>query len=70
MNYKGKLYGKIAGKYFDTGVTSEDYDRLIEQNAEIVSVLKRIVDFKKYQRDEDFISIKELEELLTKYQKP
>jgi len=30
MNYKGKLYGKIAGKYFDTGVTSEDYDRLVE----------------------------------------
>jgi hypothetical protein len=28
MKYKGKLYGKIGNKYFDTGKTSEDYDAL------------------------------------------
>ncbi|WP_099368087.1 hypothetical protein [Sphingobacterium sp. 1.A.4] len=40
---------------------------LIEQNKELVSALKKILDFKKFQRVEDFISIEELEELLTKY---
>ena len=30
MEYKGKLYGKIAGKYFDTGKTAQDYDNLVE----------------------------------------
>jgi len=28
MEYKGKLYGKIRNKYFDTGHTAEDYDKL------------------------------------------
>lgn len=28
MQYKGKLYGKIGNKYFDTGKTSDDFDRL------------------------------------------
>ena len=32
MNYKGKLYGKIAGKCFDTGKTSSDWDKLEERN--------------------------------------
>ncbi|GEM_PF-4961030 len=40
---------------------------LIEQNRELVSVLKKMLEFKKFQREEDFISIEELEELLTKY---
>lgn len=26
MNYIGKLYGKINNKYFDTGLTSIDWD--------------------------------------------
>lgn len=38
MNYKGKLYGKIAGKYFDTGVTSEDYDRLTDWKESMMKV--------------------------------
>ena len=24
MNYKGKLYGKVGNKYFDTGITTDD----------------------------------------------
>jgi hypothetical protein len=28
MEYHGKLYGNIAGKYFDTGKTTADYDKL------------------------------------------
>lgn len=28
MQYKGKLYGKISTKYFDTGKTADDYDNL------------------------------------------
>lgn len=38
MNYKGKLYGKIAGKYFDTGATSEDYDRLTDWKESMMKV--------------------------------
>ncbi|GEM_PF-6162653 len=38
MNYKGKLYGKIAGKYFDTGVTSADYDRLTDWKESMMKV--------------------------------
>lgn len=26
MEYKGKLYGKIGNKYFDTGRTSDEFD--------------------------------------------
>ena len=35
MEYTGKLYGKIRNKYFDTGFTSEDYDKLQEENSEL-----------------------------------
>ena len=28
MEYKGKLYGKFGNKYFDTGKTSDDWDRI------------------------------------------
>jgi hypothetical protein len=28
MEYHGKLYGKIAGAYFDTSKTSEDWDAM------------------------------------------
>lgn len=30
MEFHGKLYGKIAGTFFDTGKTTDDYDRLVE----------------------------------------
>ena len=35
MEYTGKLYGKIRNKYFDTGFTSEDYDKLQKENSEL-----------------------------------
>lgn len=28
MQYKGKLFGKIGAKYFDTGKTADDWDEL------------------------------------------
>lgn len=30
MEYIGRLFGRVAGKYFDTGKTSEDWDILSE----------------------------------------
>jgi hypothetical protein len=30
MEFHGKLYGKIAGTFFDTGKTTDDYDKLVE----------------------------------------
>ena len=30
MEFHGKLYGKIDGIYFDTGKTTEDFDKLVE----------------------------------------
>ena len=32
MKYIGKLYGKLGGKYFDTGKTSNDFDMTNEEN--------------------------------------
>ena len=28
MEYKGKLYGKVGNKYFDTGYTTDEWDKL------------------------------------------
>ena len=39
MNYKGKLYGKGANIYFDTGKTSDDWDKLVEQNKILKSAM-------------------------------
>jgi len=35
MDYKGKLYGKLAGCFFETGKTSEDWDRMEEKIKEL-----------------------------------
>lgn len=40
MNYQGKLYGKICGKCFDTGKTTDHYDGLIKELEETVTDLK------------------------------
>jgi hypothetical protein len=32
MEYKGKLYGRVGGRYFDTGCTSDDFDNLKKEN--------------------------------------
>lgn len=42
MEYKGKLYGKIGNKYFDTGKTSDDYDELLEQRNDLLEALKKL----------------------------
>jgi chromosome segregation ATPase len=34
MEYNGKLYGKIGNKYFDTGYTSVDFDKLTNLHLE------------------------------------
>ena len=72
MNYKGKLYGKIAGKYFDTGVTSEDYDGLIEQNRELVEMLERAKSEFEQFRDafgQGSLLINDIEKLILKHDK-
>lgn len=40
MQYHGKLYGKVGGKYFDTGETSESFDAT--KNQEWISVKDRL----------------------------
>ncbi len=35
MEYKGKLYGKIGNKYFDTSKTSDDWDILEIENKQL-----------------------------------
>ena len=57
-----QLMTEVAKRY-----AKSQTQELQEQNAELVSALKNILDFKKYQREEDFISIEELDELLNKY---
>jgi hypothetical protein len=42
MQYQGKLYGKIGNKYFDTGVTSNDIDKLNQENQEMLEALKKV----------------------------
>lgn len=39
MEYKGKLYGKIGNKYFDTGHTTDDYDDLINRIEELDKIV-------------------------------
>ena len=43
MEYHGKLYGKIGHKYFDTGKTSTDYDKIESDKIELVKMLKRML---------------------------
>jgi len=28
LDYTGKIYGKVSGKYFDTGYTTKDFDKM------------------------------------------
>lgn len=45
MNYQGKLYGKIGSKYFDTGITSDDWDELVKDYSELKdSILDFLMD--------------------------
>lgn len=39
MEYNGKLYGKLGSKYFDTGKTAKDYDKLEQLPEQILKDL-------------------------------
>jgi hypothetical protein len=41
MEFKGKLYGKLGNKYFDTGKTSQDFNDLIQALQEILQITDR-----------------------------
>ena len=55
MKYEGKLYGKIGKKYFDTGHTTEDWDKLSHSPHEPCMVIYKPKEF-----------IRELEQALNK----
>lgn len=59
MRYIGRLYGKLANKYFDTGKTSDDYDELEKQ----VERLKGIVSGKTFHDETEVLKlqVKDLE---------
>lgn len=42
MEYKGKLYGRLKNKYFDTGKTSDDYDALEKKVIELENKLHQL----------------------------
>ena len=42
MEYHGKLYGKIGKKHFDTGKTSQDFDKLTQEHSEMLEMLKGV----------------------------
>ena len=42
MEYKGKLYGKLGNKHFDTGKTSDDYDELEKQNKQLLDEIEEL----------------------------
>lgn len=42
MKYVGPLYGKIAGKCFDTGKTSDDWDALEAKSERLATILREI----------------------------
>lgn len=43
MEYQGKLYGKIGEMYFDTGVTSKDFDKLTQEHKEMLDMLQKLI---------------------------
>jgi hypothetical protein len=45
MEYNGKLYGKIGNKYFDTGSTSTDFDKLLSKAEKYDKLMKEISKF-------------------------
>ena len=40
MKYEGKIYGKVAGEFFYTGKTSDDWDKL---EAEITELKRQAI---------------------------
>ena len=64
MEYKGKLFGLIAGKHFDTGKTSDDWDRLEAENKRLKMCLQSLVDTKKHKelngKDVTYIAMRKI----------
>ena len=57
MKYEGKLYGKIGKKYFDTGHTTEDLDKLSHPpQTELASERYRREAQSEYRDEADFIN--------------
>ncbi|MDR1282423.1 MAG: hypothetical protein LBK99_16615 [Opitutaceae bacterium] len=50
MKYKGKLYGKIGKKHFDTGYTSDDWDALRDALKACVATLEVALDYGDFAR--------------------
>jgi len=46
MDYKGKLYGRICNKYFDTGKTANDYDALEKKVVELENKINQLLNDK------------------------
>jgi len=42
MEYKGKLFGKIGNKYFQTGKTADDYDNIVKALEKAKSTISRL----------------------------
>jgi hypothetical protein len=55
MEYHGKLYGKFGNKYFDTGKTSKDFDKLERDNKKMLEMLNSIVENYKSGNEDNFI---------------
>lgn len=53
MDYKGKLYGKLPMPigYFETGVTSEEYDILVEKAKKYDALEAKV--FESIEEDDD-----------------
>ena len=51
MKYIGKLYGKVGGKTFDTGKTSEDWDAMESQLSAATKENERLIEVTNNHRD-------------------
>jgi hypothetical protein len=62
MEYHGKLYGKFGNKHFDTGKTSEDFDKLERDNLKMLEMLAKIS--KGFNDDEKHLIVSKARELI------
>ena len=69
MKYSGKLYGKVAGKHFDTGRTTEDWDALVEALKDCHECLRNLNDPNGYEPQPITIEIEKAEKHLQEWEK-
>ena len=60
MEYEGKLYGKSPLGYFDTGVTSNDYDKLVQKAKKLDEIESKIIKCIEEEPDTDLSDIGEI----------